>query len=119
MRGIHSWQMRRRDFRRQCGPARQSRPSASIVGENQDKIDSELRLGGKAFRPIKAVVGLEFTMENTIQNPVNVLHTIQEEFSAALAQQIDLAVLHARQASDGKVLSVIRSLLTRLLTGLR
>lgn len=86
-------------------PVLNKRPAASIVGELGNKPDSDLEMGAKSFRPIKAVVGLEFSMETMIQNPANVLDTIQEEFAGALARQIDLAVLHGRQASDGAELS--------------
>ena len=86
-------------------PILTKRPSASIVGEGANKVDSELEVGSKTIRPIKAVVGLEFTMETLIQNPANILDTIQVELSSALARQIDLAILHGRQASDGALLS--------------
>lgn len=82
-------------------PVLTKRPSASVVGELENKPDSELEVGSKSFRPIKAVVGLEFSMETMIQNPANVLDSISSELSGALARQIDLAVLHGRQASNG------------------
>lgn len=86
-------------------PVLTKRPSASIVGELGNKPDSELEVGAKSIKPIKAVVGLEFSMETVESNPANVLDLMQEELSQALARQIDLAVLHGRQASDGKPLS--------------
>ena len=86
-------------------PVLTKRPSASIVGEGANKPDSELEVGAKSIKPIKAVVGLEFTMESMIQNPVNILDMMSEELSGALARQIDLAILHGRQASDGQALS--------------
>lgn len=86
-------------------PVLTKRPSASIVGEGANKPDSELEVGAKSIKPIKAVVGLEFTMETLQQNPANVLDIMSEELSGALARQIDLAILHGRQASDGEALS--------------
>ncbi|WP_018024356.1 phage major capsid protein [Corynebacterium ulceribovis] len=86
-------------------PVLTKRPSASIVGEGQDKADSQLEVGAKSIKPIKAVVGLEFTMETLHSNPANVLDLMSGELSDALARQIDLAIFHGRQASDGKNLS--------------
>lgn len=86
-------------------PVLTKRPSASIVGELGNKPDSELEVGAKAIKPIKAVVGLEFSMETIKRNPANVLDIMSQELSEALARQIDLAVLHGRQASDGQALS--------------
>lgn len=94
-------------------PVLNKRPAASIVGEGGNKPDSELEVGSKSFRPIKAVVGLEFTMEALIQNPANVLDTIGEELSGSLARQIDLAVLHGRQASDGAELTGVTEFLNQ------
>lgn len=86
-------------------PVLSKRPAASIVGELGNKPGSEIELAAKAIKPIKAVVGLEFSMEVVQQNPANVMDLLSEELSSALARQIDLAVLHNRQASDGQPLS--------------
>lgn len=86
-------------------PVLTKRPAASIIGEGQNKVDSSLEIGAKAIKPIKAVVGLEFTMETVHKNPAGVLDMISSELSDSLSRQIDLAVLHGRQASDGKPLS--------------
>lgn len=86
-------------------PILTKRPAASIVGELGNKPDSELEVGAKSIKPIKAVVGLEFSMETIRKNPANVLDIMSQELSEALARQIDLAVLHGRQASDGNPLS--------------
>lgn len=86
-------------------PTVTKRPAASIVGEGANKPSSEFQLGAKSFRPIKAVVGVEFSMEAVESNPAGVLDTLAEELSGALSRQIDLAVIHGRQASDGKQLA--------------
>ena len=86
-------------------PVLTKRPAASIVGELGNKPDSELEVGSKSIKPIKAVVGLEFSLETIQRNPANVLDIMSQELSEALARQIDLAVLHGRQASDGQALS--------------
>lgn len=86
-------------------PMLTKRPAASIVGELENKPGSELEVSAKSIKPIKAVVGLEFSMETIQQNPANVLDLMAEELSQALARQIDLAILHGRQASNGLALS--------------
>jgi HK97 family phage major capsid protein len=86
-------------------PTVTKRPAASIVGEGGNKPDSDLEVGSKVVKPIKAVVGLEFTMESIMQNPAGVLGLLQSELGGAISRQIDLAVLHGRQASNGAALS--------------
>ena len=86
-------------------PTLTKRPAAAIIGEGENKKQSDMQIGSKSFRPIKAVVGMEFTMEAIETNPVNVLEQIGAEAAGALARQIDLAVLHGRQAIDGGQLS--------------
>lgn len=86
-------------------PVLTKRPSASIIGEGANKPQSELEVGSKTIKPIKAVVGLEFTMEAIMTNPAGVLGLMNDELSGALARQIDLAVIHKREASSGNVLT--------------
>ena len=81
------------------------RPAATIVGEGANKKDSQMELGAKSIRPIKAQVGLEFTLEAITANPVGVLGLLQEELSSALARQIDLAVLHKKVADSGSAIT--------------
>lgn len=86
-------------------PTLTKRPAAAIIGEGENKKQSDMQIGSKSFRPIKAVVGMEFTLEAIETNPVNVLEQIGAEAAGALARQIDLAVLHGRQAIDGAQLT--------------
>jgi HK97 family phage major capsid protein len=86
-------------------PTVTKRPAASIVGEGGNKPDSDLEVGSKIVKPIKAVVGLEFTMESILTNPAGVLGLLQTELGAAISRQVDLAVLHGRQASNGALLT--------------
>jgi len=86
-------------------PTVTKRPAASIVGEGGNKPDSDLEVGSKVVKPIKAVVGLEFTMESILTNPAGVLGLLQTELGAAISRQVDLAVLHGRQASNGAALT--------------
>lgn len=86
-------------------PTLTKRPAASIVGEGAAKPQSDVQLGAKTIRPIKAVVGLEFTMEAVLTNPSGVLGLLETELSGALSRQIDLAVLHGRDASTGAAIT--------------
>lgn len=91
-------------------PILTKRPSASIVGEGGNKVDSTLEVGSTTVRPIKAVVGLEFTMEAIMTNPGGVLDLLSEELADALARQVDLAVFHKRVAVDGTTISGVVAL---------
>ena len=86
-------------------PVLTKRPAASVIGEGANKVDSDLEVGSKTIKPIKAVVGLEFTMEAILTNPAGVLGMMEEELSEALARQIDLAIFHNREASSGATLT--------------
>jgi HK97 family phage major capsid protein len=94
-------------------PVLTKRPSASIVGELGNKPDSELEVGAKSIKPIKAVVGLEFSMETIETNPANILDLMSDEMSQALSRQIDLAVLHGRQAVNGAALTGVTEWITQ------
>lgn len=65
--------------------------------ELENKPGSEIELGAKSIKPIKAVVGLEFSMETVHANPANVMDMLSEELSEALARQIDQAILHGSE----------------------
>lgn len=86
-------------------PVVTKKPSASIVGELGNKPQSSLEVGAQTIRPIKAVVGLEFSMEAILTNPSGVLGLMTTELSQALGRQIDLAIFHGREASTGNALS--------------
>lgn len=90
-------------------PVLTKRPSAGIVSEGGLKPHSDLQVGSKTVKPIKAVVGLEFTMEAILTNPAGVLGLLQEELSGALARQVDLAVLHKVVANTGGAISGVEA----------
>lgn len=81
------------------------RPAASIVGEGQQMTGTDLQVGSKRMSTVKARAGVEFTREAVEENPAHVLDALAAEISGAISRQIDLAVIHGRQASDGKQLS--------------
>ena len=67
-------------------PTLTKRPAASIVGEGQAKPQSTIEVGAKVIKPIKAVVGLEFTLESILSNPAGSLGLLETDMSAALAR---------------------------------
>lgn len=81
------------------------KPTASIVGEGAAKPQSDLQIGAKTIRPVKSVVGLEFTMEAILTNPSGVLGLLSDQLSRALAEQVDLAVLHGKDATSGSTIA--------------
>ena len=58
-------------------PTLSKRPAASIVGEGQAKPQSSIEVGAKVIKPIKAVVGLEFTLESILTNPAGILGLLE------------------------------------------
>jgi len=86
------------------------KPTASIVGEGAAKPQSELEVGSKTIRPIKAVVGLEFTMEAILSNPAGILGLLSEQLGSALAEQVDLAVMHGKDATAGSTIAGVEYL---------
>jgi HK97 family phage major capsid protein len=88
-------------------PIVNKRPAASIVGEGGNKPDSSIGMTSKTVRPIKAVVGLEFTLETILTNPGGILNLLESELAAALARQVDLAVLHGREAASGSQITAV------------
>ena len=77
-------------------------PSAEIVGELQNKSDSNFGLGAKVIRPVKAHVGVEFSLESVLANPGGVLGLLTDSLGSAIRRQIDLMVLHGRNARTGE-----------------
>lgn len=86
-------------------PVLEKRPAAHIVGESEAKTASEVEMGAKRLSTAKVVAGLEFSLEVVQSNPGHVLDMLAEELSGAISRQIDLAVLHGRNASTGAALS--------------
>ncbi|GAA4923418.1 phage major capsid protein [Nesterenkonia rhizosphaerae] len=86
-------------------PTIEEKPRASMIGEGQRKRSSDLRFGSETLFRGKAVVLTEVSLETTLANPVETLRIIQESFGSALATQIDLAILHNRDALTGEQIS--------------
>ncbi|MDN6706382.1 phage major capsid protein [Corynebacterium glyciniphilum] len=86
-------------------PMMTKRPAASIVGEGEQMKGTDMEVGSKKLHTVKARAGMEFTRETVEENPAHVLDALAEEISGAITRQIDLAVMHGRQASDGAQLT--------------
>lgn len=91
-------------------PILTKRPSAGIVSEGGIKPHSDLEIGSKTVKPVKAVVGMEFTMEAIMTNPGGVLALLESEMSGALSRQVDLAVLHKVVANTGGAISGVEAI---------
>lgn len=86
-------------------PTITEKPRASMIGEGQPKKMTSLRFGSEKLWRGKAVVMTEISMETALADPVKTLSTIQTTFGQALATQIDLAILHNRDALTGEQIS--------------
>lgn len=85
-------------------PVVSKRPTASIVGESQPKPGSDISIANKVIKPIKSVVGIELSMEFILANPAGALDYFKNTLSSALTESVDLAVLHGRDATTGKLI---------------
>lgn len=86
-------------------PTVTKRPAASIIAESQAKRASDFEIGSKTVKPVKAVVMTEFPLEIVLTNPASIIDTIATESADAIARQIDLAIIHNRDALTGASLS--------------
>ena len=80
-------------------------PSAEVVAEGAQKSDGGATVDVKNASPIKVHVGQAFSTEFVMANPAGVLDTLGEELAGAIARQIDLVVLHGRNAKTGAALA--------------
>lgn len=97
----------------QTAPVVTKRPSAQIIGESQPKSASDFELGAKTMKVLKAHVGFALSWETVLANPAGALEIIRDEFSSAIARQIDLAVIHGRNAADGTQLTSVDEFLSQ------
>lgn len=83
-------------------PVLTTRPSATIIAEGAQKKDSAIAIKPVVMQPVKAQVGLEFTLETIEANPAGVLGVLQTELAGALARQVDAAIVHKVKCDDGQ-----------------
>lgn len=87
-------------------PVQSVRPSAHVLSEGEVKKSSKYELGAKLIVPMKAQVQVRMSEEFVKTNPVNALAHLEDEFAKAITRQIDLAVLHGKQAIDGTDINI-------------
>lgn len=95
-------------------PVLTTRPSATIVAEGAQKKDSAVAIKPVVMQPVKAQVGLEFTMETIEANPAGVLGVLQTELAAALSRQVDAAIIHKLKCDDGQAFTTTSTSLSEV-----
>ena len=80
-------------------------PQAGIVGEGQPKPVTNLTVGTKVMKPIKAAAIAYWSKEARMANPLGLLDFIQSQMAGAITRAFDLAVLHGKNAVNGQTIS--------------
>lgn len=78
---------------------------ATVVGEGDLKVGSDMRVGAVKIVPMKVQVGVEFTEETIAANPGGILGVLQEKLAGAIARQVDAAVLHKLTCAAGNAIT--------------
>lgn len=95
-------------------PVLTTRPSETIVAEGAQKKDSAVAIKPVVMQPVKAQVGLEFTLETIEANPAGVLGVLQTELAAALSRQVDAAIVHKLKCDDGQAFTTTSTSLSEV-----
>lgn len=85
-------------------------PRAQILDEGEGTKGSNAKFGAKTFKVKTVRVGVPVTYEALESDPAGTVTKLKELLSRALAEQIDLAVIHGKQALDGAALTGVESL---------
>lgn len=86
------------------------RPRAQVLGEGEGTKGSAAKFGAKTFTVRTVRVGVPVTYESLESNPAGVVSYLQGLLARALAEQVDLAVLHGKQALDGADIAGVESI---------
>lgn len=86
-------------------PQVSGRPAAGIVGEGQVRPGGEFKLDAKTFRPVTAAVIVELSKQSIKANPSGMLTELETVLTRAITNQVDLAVIHGRNAATGAQLT--------------
>ena len=86
------------------------RPRAQVLGEGEGTKGSSAKFGAKTFTVRTVRVGVPVTYEALEANPAGVVSYLQGLLARALAEQVDLAVLHGKQALDGADIAGVESI---------
>lgn len=85
-------------------------PRAQVLGEGEGTKGSTAKFGAKTFTVKTVRVGVPVTYEALESDPAGTVTKLKELLSRALAEQIDVAVIHGKQALDGTELTGVESL---------
>lgn len=85
-------------------------PRAQVLGEGEGTKGSSAKFGAKTFTVKTVRVGVPVTYEALESDPAGTVTKLKELLSRALAEQIDVAVIHGKQALDGTTLTGVESL---------
>ena len=91
-------------------PFVQERPKAQVLGEGEGTKGSTAKFGAKTFTVKTVRVGVPVTYESLESDPAGTVTKLKELLARALAEQVDLAVIHGKQALDGTALTGVESL---------
>ena len=91
-------------------PFVEERPRAQVLGEGEGTKGSNAKFGAKTFTVKTVRVGVPVTYEALESDPAGVVTRLKALLGQALADQVDLAVIHGRQALDGGALTGVESL---------
>ena len=91
-------------------PFVEERPRAQVLGEGEGTKGSTAKFGSKTFTVKTVRVGVPVTYESLESDPAGVVTRLKALLGQALADQIDLAVIHGKQALDGTALTGVESL---------
>lgn len=81
-------------------------PRAQVWEEGELRQASEYTLKTAAIEPVRVQVGIEISEQAVrTQSPSRTLEDIQRKLTNAIAEQVDLAVFHGRQALGAKKIS--------------
>ena len=86
-------------------PVQTGRPAAHILGEGDVKQASTIEFGSKVIDPMKAQVQVRLSEEFIRANPVGAMDYLKAELAKAITRQIDLAVIHGRNANTGDAIT--------------
>lgn len=85
-------------------------PRAQVLGEGEGTKGSEAKFGAKTFTVKTVRVGVPVTYEALESDPAGTVTKLKELLARALSEQVDLAVIHGKQALDGTALTGVESL---------
>ena len=91
-------------------PFVEARPRAQVLGEGEGTKGSTAKFGAKTFTVKTVRVGVPVTYEALESDPAGTVSKLKQLLAEALADQVDHAVIHGKQALDGSALTGVESI---------